>query len=101
MTLLLAIIFNYEERAKGGGNVLQQSLKSLFGQLRASSSNPHIYEDRILLAQDLNLRESFEQSIEAQDNVPLLLDELSGPQRWFTVDPEHGGLAHERVLYRT
>ncbi|KAL9591960.1 MAG: hypothetical protein Q9179_007195 [Wetmoreana sp. 5 TL-2023] len=53
-----------------------------------------------LLKQDLSLLESFEQTVEAKENVPHAMDDLTTSQRWITIDKDHGGFPDERILFR-
>ncbi|KAL8830148.1 MAG: hypothetical protein Q9170_005869 [Blastenia crenularia] len=54
----------------------------------------------VLLKQDLSLLESFEQTVEAKENVPQAMDDLTTSQRWITIDQDHAGFADERVTFR-
>ncbi len=40
----------------------------------------------VLLAQDLSLLESFEQTVEAKENEPRAMDDFTTSQRWITID---------------
>ena len=53
-----------------------------------------------LLKQDLSLLESFEQTVEASENVPRAMDDLTTSQRWITIDKDHGGFPHEKIFFR-
>lgn len=53
-----------------------------------------------LLKQDLSLLETFEQTVEAKENVPRAMDDLTTSQRWITIDKDHGGFPHERIQFR-
>ncbi|KAL8736061.1 MAG: hypothetical protein Q9181_002593 [Wetmoreana brouardii] len=53
-----------------------------------------------LLKQDLSLLESFEQTVEAKENVPRAMDDLTTSQRWITIDKDHGGFPDEKLLFR-
>ena len=50
---------------------------------------------------DLNLLESFEQTIEAEEIIPAAIDDLESSVRWFSIDQDNAGMRHEKVLYRT
>lgn len=54
----------------------------------------------VLLKQDLSLLETFEQTVEARENVPQAMDDLTTCHRWITIDKDHGGFADERVMFR-
>ena len=51
--------------------------------------------------QDLDLIESFEQMVEAPDNVPNAMDDPASAHRWFEVDQDNAGSEGERVQVRT
>ncbi|KAL8770027.1 MAG: hypothetical protein Q9194_005272 [Teloschistes cf. exilis] len=53
-----------------------------------------------LLKQDLSLLESFEQTVEAKENVPRAMDDLTTSRRWITIDKDHGGFPDERIQFR-
>ncbi|KAL8691651.1 MAG: hypothetical protein Q9218_003172 [Villophora microphyllina] len=53
-----------------------------------------------LLKQDPSLLESFEQTVEAKENVPRAMDDLTTSQRWITIDKDHGGFPDEKILFR-
>lgn len=57
-------------------------------------------ETTVLLKQDLSLLESFEQTVEAKEDVPKAMDDLTTCQRWITIDKDHGGFADERIMFR-
>ena len=54
-----------------------------------------------ILKHDLALLESFEQNIEAEENVPNAIDDDVTGFRWMEIDQDNAGLLHERVKYRT
>ena len=51
--------------------------------------------------QDLDLLESFEQMVEAPDNVPNAMDDPASAHRWLEVDQDNAGSEWERVQIRT
>ena len=51
--------------------------------------------------QDLDLVESFEQMVEAPDNVPNAMDDPVSAHRWLEVDQDNAGSEGERVQVRT
>lgn len=59
------------------------------------------FHDEIILKQDLSLLESFEQEIEAKENVPKAIDDPSSSHRWFNTDRDNAGVSRERVIFRT
>ncbi|KAL8787199.1 MAG: hypothetical protein Q9195_007890 [Heterodermia aff. obscurata] len=78
--------------------------RSLHGDLLASrsrSSSSPPYKSDILLKYDVGLFESFEQPVEALENIPKAMDDPDSPYRWLTVDPGNGGRDSENIIYRT
>ncbi|KAK4692952.1 hypothetical protein P7C71_g4350, partial [Lecanoromycetidae sp. Uapishka_2] len=71
--------------------------------IRRRDNSPEFpaFEDELLLKQNLSLIESFEQTIEAKENVPNAMDDLADAHRWLEVDDDNAGLPHERVKFRT
>ncbi len=53
------------------------------------------------LKYDLHLLESFEQSIEAEENIRAAMDDPVPAFRWFEIDQDNAGWQHEKVLFRT
>ena len=51
--------------------------------------------------QDLDLLESFEQMVEAPENVPNAMDDPASAHRWLEVDQDNAGSEGERVHFRT
>lgn len=51
--------------------------------------------------QDLDLLESFEQMVEAPDNVPNAMDDPASAHRWLEIDQDNAGSEWERVQIRT
>ena len=51
--------------------------------------------------QDLDLVESFEQMVEAPDNVPNAMDDPVSAHRWLEVDQDNAGSEGEKVQVRT
>ncbi|CAF9925026.1 MAG: hypothetical protein HETSPECPRED_005725 [Heterodermia speciosa] len=72
--------------------------RSLDGDLTQSRHRPSIDH---LLKLDVGLFESFEQPVEAWENIPKAMDDPDTPHRWLTVDPGNGGRDPENIIYRT
>ena len=77
------------------------NLNKDFRECRESRSRLAGLEDGVILKQDLPLLESFEQEIEAKENVPIAIDDPSSPHRWFNTDQDNAGIDGERVIFRT
>ena len=59
------------------------------------------WDGRSFDRQDLDLLESFEQMVEASDNVPNAMDDPASAHRWFEIDQDNAGSEQERVQVRT
>lgn len=59
------------------------------------------WDARNIDKQDLDLLESFEQMVEAPDNVPNAMDDPDSAHRWLEVDQDNAGSEGERVQFRT
>ncbi|KAL8859566.1 MAG: hypothetical protein Q9178_003965 [Gyalolechia marmorata] len=79
---------------------LMKTLKSDLHHRRRDRSCAEI-PTAVLLAQDLSLLESFEQTVEAKENEPRAMDDMTTSQRWITIDKDHGGFPEERILFRS
>ncbi|KAL8935897.1 MAG: hypothetical protein Q9211_004456 [Gyalolechia sp. 1 TL-2023] len=98
------------KRKVAGDLSKRQARKLVIDLLKALKTDLHrrqhdkycrvIPETAVLLKQDLSLLESFEQTVEAKENVPQAMDDLTTCQRWITIDKDHGGFADERVMFR-
>ena len=80
---------------------LARSLDRELSRCRDPDLNSPHFEDQIVLKQDLHLVESFEQTIEAKDNIPNAMDDPEPPHRWMEVDQDNAGIERERVKFRT
>lgn len=80
---------------------LARSLDRDFGRRQDSTHDFPTFEDQSVMKQDLLLIESFEQTIEAKENVPNAMDDLADAQRWMEVDDDNAGFPHERIKFRT
>lgn len=80
---------------------LARSLDRDFDRRRGSNAEFPTFEDQVLLKQDVLLIESFEQTVEAKENVPNAMDDLADAHRWLEVDDDNAGYPHERVKFRT
>ncbi|KAL8997793.1 MAG: hypothetical protein Q9169_003042 [Polycauliona sp. 2 TL-2023] len=80
---------------------LMKALKSDLHHRQRDKSLGGIPATPILLEQDLSLLESFEQTVEAKENEPRAMDDLTTSQRWITIDKDHGGFPDERILFRS
>ncbi|KAL8659407.1 MAG: hypothetical protein Q9226_000434 [Calogaya cf. arnoldii] len=65
---------------------LMKALKSDLHHRQRDRSFAEIPETPVLLEQDLSLLESFEQTVEAKENEPRAMDDLTTSQRWITID---------------
>ncbi len=59
------------------------------------------WDERNFDRQDLDLLESFEQTVEASDNIPNAMDDPASAHRWLEIDQDNAGSGHERVRVRT
>ncbi|KAL9594835.1 MAG: hypothetical protein Q9219_006799 [cf. Caloplaca sp. 3 TL-2023] len=75
-------------------------LKALKTDLHRRQHDRHIPQTTVLLKQDLSLLETFEQVVEAKENVPQAMDDLTTAQRWITIDKDHAGFADEKAIFR-
>ncbi|KAL8948378.1 MAG: hypothetical protein Q9222_005434 [Ikaeria aurantiellina] len=80
---------------------LLKALKSDLHHRRHERSYGKIPDTATLLKQDLALLESFEQTVEAKENEPRAMDDLTTSQRWITIDKDHGGFPNEKILFRS
>ncbi|KAL8699392.1 MAG: hypothetical protein Q9224_001432 [Gallowayella concinna] len=80
---------------------LLKALKSDLHRRQRDKSYAKVPDTNILLKQDLSLLESFEQVVEARENEPRAMDDLTTSQRWITIDKDHGGFPDERILFRS
>ncbi|KAL8934869.1 MAG: hypothetical protein Q9216_005691 [Gyalolechia sp. 2 TL-2023] len=98
------------KRKVAGDLSKRQARKLVIDLLKALKTDLHrrqherysriVPETAVLLKQDLSLLETFEQTVEAKENVPQAMDDLTTSQRWITIDQDHGGFADERVMFR-
>lgn len=65
---------------------LMNALGSDLNHRQFNNSLGRIPETSIILRQDLSLLESFEQTVEAKENEPRAMDDLTTSQRWITID---------------
>lgn len=65
---------------------LIKALRSDFHHRQRDRSFGKIPATSVLLEQDLSLLESFEQLVEAKENEPRAMDDLTTSQRWITID---------------
>lgn len=79
---------------------LLKALKTDLHRRRHDKTCKPIPDANVLLKQDLSLLESFEQTVEAKESVPQAMDDLTAAHRWITLDKDHGGFEHERVVFR-
>ncbi|KAI4245369.1 MAG: hypothetical protein LQ352_006574 [Teloschistes flavicans] len=79
---------------------LLKALKSDLHHRQHDKRSGEAPDTDILLKQDLSLVESFEQTVEAKENVPRAMDDLTTSQRWITIDKDHGGFPDERIHFR-
>ncbi|CAL8581885.1 hypothetical protein XPA_007565 [Xanthoria parietina] len=80
---------------------LMKALKSDLHHRQRDRSFGGVPATPVLLGQDLSLLESFEQTVEAKENEPRAMDDLTTSQRWITIDKDHGGFPNERILFRS
>ncbi|KAL8783513.1 MAG: hypothetical protein Q9213_004559 [Squamulea squamosa] len=101
---------------------LMKALGSDLHHRQLNSSLGRIPETSTMLRQDLALLESFEQTVEAKENEPRAMDDLTTSQRWITIDKgmlsprsllltaasltsklaqDHGGFLDEHILFRS
>ncbi|KAL8976484.1 MAG: hypothetical protein Q9205_007510 [Flavoplaca limonia] len=97
---------------KVAGNLTKPHIRKLVIDLMKAFKSDLHYRQRdksfggvpatpVLLEQDLSLLESFEQMVEAKENEPRAMDDLTTSQRWITIDKDHGGFEGEHVLFRS
>ncbi|KAI4256008.1 MAG: hypothetical protein L6R42_006437 [Xanthoria sp. 1 TBL-2021] len=65
---------------------LMKALKSDLHHRQRDRSFDGVPATPVLLEQDLSLLESFEQTVEAKENEPRAMDDLTTSQRWITID---------------
>lgn len=80
---------------------LSASLHNELLESRNSSQGFEPIDGNVLLKYDLHLLESFEQTIEAEENVPEAMDDPITALRWFEIDQDNAGMQNEKVLFRT
>lgn len=80
---------------------LLKALKSDLHHRQRDKSDRYVPDTATLLKQDMSLLESFEQTVEAKENEPRAMDDLTTSQRWITIDKDHGGFPNERIHYRS
>ena len=80
---------------------LSASLDNDLRESRKGERNLESFEREGLLKYDLNLLESFEQMIEAEESVPAAMDDPITALRWFQIDQDNAGTQSEKVLFRT
>lgn len=80
---------------------LSASLHNDLLERRNVDRNFESFEGNIRRRYDLNLLESFEQTIEAEESVPAAIDDPVSSLRWFEIDQDNAGMRREKVLYRT
>lgn len=98
------------KRKVAGDLSKRQARKCVIDLLKALQTDLHrrqhekytraVPDTLVLLKQDLCLLETFEQTVEAKENVPQAMDDLTTSHRWITIDKDHGGFADERVMFR-
>ena len=82
---------------KGAGNLTKSHTRKLVIDLMKAFKSDLHYRQRdksfagvpttaVLLEQDVSLLESFEQIVEAKENEPRAMDDLTTSQRWITID---------------
>lgn len=79
---------------------LLKALKTDLHRRQYDKSCKPIPDTAVLLKQDLSLLEGFEQTVEAKESVPQAMDDLMTAHRWITLDKDHGGFEHERIIVR-
>ncbi|KAI4113435.1 MAG: hypothetical protein LQ345_005585 [Seirophora villosa] len=79
---------------------LLKALKTDLHRRQHDKSCKAIPDTAVLLNQDLSLLESFEQTVETKEGVPQAMDDLTTAHRWITIDKDHGGFEHEKVMFR-
>lgn len=80
---------------------LSVSLHNDFLESRYVHRNFESFEGDAPLKYDLNLLESFEQTIEAEESIPAAMDDPVSAFRWFDIDQDNSGMQQEMVLFRT
>ncbi|KAL9009421.1 MAG: hypothetical protein Q9173_005551 [Seirophora scorigena] len=98
------------KRKVAGDLTKRQPRKLVIDLLKALTTDLHrrqydksckaIPDTAVLLKQDLSLLESFEQTVETKEGVPQAMDDLTTAHRWITIDKDHGGFEHEKVMFR-
>ena len=68
---------------------------------RNNNPNLEFFEGNVPLKYNLDLLESFEQIIEAEESIPGAIDDPIDAVRWFEIDQDNAGKQYERVLFRT
>lgn len=76
---------------------------SLHNDLQESRNIYRAFEslDGNVLKYDLHLLERFEQTIEAEESIPVAMDDPISALRWFEIDQDNAGMQNEKVLFRT
>ena len=80
---------------------LSASLHNDLLESRNSDWKSASYEKTVPLKCDFHLLESFEQTVEAEENIPAAMDDPISAFRWFETDQDNAGMQHEKVLFRT
>ncbi|KAL8815669.1 MAG: hypothetical protein Q9223_005217 [Gallowayella weberi] len=80
---------------------LLKALKSDLHHRQRDKFGGKVPDTGILLKQDLSLLENFEQIVEARENEPQAMDDLTTSQRWITIDKDDGGFLEESILFRS
>lgn len=80
---------------------LSTSIHKDLNEIRNIHRKFESFEGSIPLSYDLHLLESFEQTIEAEENIPAAIDDPDTALRWFEIDQDNAGMQHEKVLFRT
>jgi len=80
---------------------LFRSLQKDLHKRQTSNTLTTMSEQETASTTNLHLIENFKQAIEAEDLVPMSMDDLASPHRWVEVDQDNCGFQNERILYRT
>lgn len=80
---------------------LSSSLHNDLSESRNVDRNLESFKGYVPLKYDLQLLESFEQTIEAEESIPAAMDDPISALRWFEIDQDNAGMQREKVLFRT
>ncbi|CAD6566113.1 MAG: hypothetical protein ASARMPREDX12_007549 [Alectoria sarmentosa] len=80
---------------------LSSSLHNDLLESRNVDRNLKSFKEYVPLKYDLQLLESFEQTIEAEESIPAAMDDPISALRWFEIDQDNAGMQREKVLFRT